>query len=202
VTRLAAIVLLLAAGAPGVSRDGFQLALPKDWTESPKMSKQSAENMSPLTEGGATFWEKNDGKAFARVTWFKSKLESGEGVGVRDEVEALHEAWKTNSEGGRVTSWKTSEQKVFMQSTLTYTAGDPMEGKATVVHQVGIAGVHRDKKIRGWLLECGYPSSAAASEKLCAALAKSFSVTAAAKDFREIEPAKKAQAPKGEAKTP
>lgn len=192
-TRLAAIVFVLAAaGAPSVSRDGFQLALPKDWTESPKMTKQSQENLSPLVEGGATFWEKNDGKAFARVTWFKSKLESGEGIGVRDEVEALHEAWKTNAEGARVTSWKTSETKVFMTSKLSYVAGDAMEGKSTVVHQVGVAGVHRDKKIRGWLLECGYPSSAAASAKLCESLATSFAATAPAKDFREIEPTKAA----------
>jgi hypothetical protein len=193
VIRIAAIAVpvLLAAGAPSVSRDGFQLALPKDWTESPKMSKQSQENLSPLVEGGATFWEKNDGKAFARVTWFKSKLESGDGIGVRDEVEALHEAWKTNADGGRVTSWKVAEAKVFMTSTLAYTTGDPMEGKSTVVHQVGVAGVHRDKKIRGWLLECGYPSTAAAgSQKLCEALAASFATTAPAKDYREIEPKK------------
>lgn len=193
--RLAALVLLLAAaGAPSVSRDGFQLALPKDWTENPKLSARSKEDLSPLVDGGATFWEKNDGKAFARVTWLTSKLKSGDGIGVRDEVESLHEAWKANSEGGRVTSWKVRETKVLMTSDLAYTKGDPVEGKATVVRQVGIAGVGRDGKLRGWSLECGYPSSATASAKICDALATSFAVSTAAKEFREIEPAKPAPA--------
>lgn len=189
--RLAAFAFLLAAGAPSVARDGFTLALPKDWTENPKLSARSKEDLSPLVDGGATFWEKNDGKAFARVTWLTSKLQSGDGIGVRDEVESLHEAWKANGEGARVTSWKVDETKVLMTSRLAYTKGDPIEGKATVVSQVGIAGVGRDGKLRGWSLECGYPSSAAASQKVCDALAASFTVSLPAKEFRAIEPPKK-----------
>lgn len=190
--RIALAVALLAAGLPAVSRDGFKLKLARGWTESADITAASKERVSPLADGGAVGWQQKGGTAMARVIWLRSKRASK--FGVRAELEAFHEGAKSESDEGRVVSWDVTETKVLMTSRLHYTLGDPIEGTGSVVRQVAIAGVDKEGKIRGWTLECGYPSSSAAkSEKDCEALAASFAVTVPASGFRAIEP--KAKSP-------
>lgn len=189
--RLAFAVAIFAAGSPAVSRDGFKLTLAEGWKESSDITAASKERVSPLADGGAVGWEKKEGKSMARVIWLRSKLASK--FGVREELDAFHEGAKSESEEGKVVSWDVTETKVLMTSRLTYKLGDPLEGKGSVVRQVAIAGVDKEGKIRGWTLECGYPSSGAAKgEKDCDALAASFAVTLPAAQFRAIEPQAKA----------
>ena len=172
-------VLVLAAGSPAVSRDGFKVKLADGWKESPDITAASKER--------AVGWQKKDGRTMARVIWLRSKLASK--FGVRAELEAFHEGAKSESDGGKVMSWEVTESKVLMTSRLHYKLGDPIEGTGSVVRQVAIAGVDKEGKIRGWTLECGSPSSSAAkSDKDCEALAASFAVTLPAGSFRAIEP--------------
>lgn len=187
----AAVFFATAPGkTPGkVVRDGYSLALPAGWTESAKLAEASKDRLSPNADGGVAAWERPEAGAIARVIWLRSKHPSG--VGVREELEALHDVFKGESDGARVVSWDVAEDKVLMRSTLVYRTGDPLEGKGKTVRQVSVAGVDREGKIRAWTLECGFPSSAGAkAEADCEALGKSFAATVPAKELRAIEPKK------------
>ena len=195
----AAVAVLAAGDAAVVSRDGFSLKLPPGWRESPALTAASQDRISQIVEGGAVAWEKKETGAIARVLWLRSKYPSG--VRVREELEALHEVWKTEAEGGRVVSWDVDETKVLMTSKLTYRLGNTLEGKGKIVRQVAIAGVDRDGRIRAWTLECGFPSAAAAEdERDCETLASSFASTVPASRFRAIEPKGSPESPPAPAK--
>ena len=189
--RFALAALVLFAAAPKasgkVSRDGYSLALPSGWTESAKLTEASKDRLSPNADGGVTAWERAETGAIARVIWLRSKHPSG--VGVREELDALHDVFKSESDGARVLQWVVTEDKVLMRSLLVYRTGDALEGKGKTVHQVAIAGVDREGKIRAWTLECGFPTAATSkAESDCESLAKTFTATIPAKDFRALSP--------------
>ena len=185
------LALVLVAGpkaAPKAANPGYKLDTSAGWTKSDKLTEASKERLSPNVDGGAIAWQREDSGAIARVLWFTSKHPSG--VGVREELEALHEVFKSEAE--TPSEWKVTEDKVLMTSSLQYRIGDPLDGKGKSVHQVSITGVDREGRIRAWTLECGYPSTARAkgADKHCAALAASFVVSVPASEFRAIDPRK------------
>lgn len=185
-TALAFVLLAAAPRAGKITRDGYSLALPGGWKESARLTEASKDRLSPNVDGGVIAWERADVGAIARVLWLRSKHPSG--VGVREELEALHDVFKSEADGERLVQWELSNDKVLMRSTLVYRTGDPLEGKGKTVRQASIAGVDREGRIRAWTLECGFPTSAAPkAEADCESLAKSFAATVPAKDFRAIE---------------
>jgi hypothetical protein len=178
-----------AAGtkARKIERDQFVLEVPAGWTDLPDVANNAANAILGETAdmtGGAIAYGDRQAGVLALVFWIKTKDKV---PSVRPTLEAFHSEIKTSleSDGTRVTGWKTGETATRMTSSLEGTDGN------VVMKGESVAAVTKDGRLVGWTAQCIYATTVEKKAvPVCGQVLASFRVTVADVDLEPLEKAK------------